>query len=1058
MENPAAAGDAMRVAIDYWCQFVARCVSERLETDKFAAYVKIVHDQHPLPPTLVADFFLRPHPSDDSSLDPRIPPYLQVLTKLGYVDTPSILRALYKYSSSHAHAQTQKDHLQSNTEEGKGKEKEKATSDDKEKAEGKEDAQPKKNITRWRSSYWAEEVLFYRLTKSVVEGRAIQDSRTALEVAMIISKFMELFTTALPATAFAADMLEQQFPNGQLRDEMESSRAALVALLLRLCENNILVSAISKPLAKDVRKALSTSLASFLPALQLIPEIADKLELFRTEILASSDPADKKKQVANAAMDELLDSTVGLENFVVAPISVSNTRAGLYIYLNAALIGRPILDDHALFSYMSNKYGADIQSSAIDLVLASFDILANAVFRNEGQKDAHLLRSFLINKLPLLLYQLLPPGFSGTSAEFCITEALTHVDTSLFPTASLMFDESRNNNPYTESIREEFCAACVLHGLVQREHVERILGEISLSYEPSLQKHSKDKLVQDCLSDTDKIQGLVRELDKTDGNVGAVCQALVEVLRQSCHNKETMSLKLLCSQLAAKPQSLDVILLFEKLPNILEPLCQLLDNWRYEEDQGEYQPVYEEFGAVLLLVFAFTYRYNLNAVDIGITTPDSWVAKIIGRGHVGRQGDELTQRENDHINGWVHGLFDTEAGGLGDELMSSCPPQEFYLVVAPLFQSIVVAYTYGYLNDESLKGGIEYLVDTFLLPSLVPAIRFLADYLWIDQKEQKSIIKILQLILLPSSISGEASTMLSSVKNLIAKPLEHALRTYQRRDPKNQDIEPLLRTLKESIPLSRRTGGTDLNELESWTATPPSGLSSAVKLTIQGLVHWSIHPAMNSMPTSYTHRQILAGLKLLGPKRLLHVILEELRQHTAAGSANIIYDVATSLVCAPDAVKDAPVTDANGNMLPPIQRQRTLRDLLKVEVESCRRLQKEDPVLAEHVVRLHRRVEAQMVIPQPQGMLQPADMSLNLADDTAALGDAMAAAASGVQGDNMSVDNLALDVSMGGVPSDMGLGSATDGGSLDPSGDAAMFEGFDTQDMENFDWDMNSFS
>lgn len=350
------------------------------------------------------------------------------------------------------------------------------------------------------------------------------------------------------------------------------------------------------------------------------------------------------------------------------------------------------------------------------------------------------------------------------------------------------------------------------------------------------------------------------------------------------------------------------------------------------------------------------------------------------------------------------------------------------------------------------------LVDTFLLPSLVPAIRFLADYLWIDQKEQESIIKILQLILLPSSISGEASTMLSSVKNLIAKPLEHALRTYQRRDPKNQDIEPLLRTLKESIPLSRRTGGTDLNELELWTATPPSGLSSAVKLTIQGLVHWSIHPAMNSMPTSYTHRQILAGLKLLGPKRLLHVILEELRQHTAAGSANIIYDVATSLVCAPDAVKDAPVTDANGNMLPPIQRQRTLRDLLKVEVEGCRKLQKEDPVLAEHVVRLHRRVEAQMIIPQPQVMLQPADMSLNLADDTAALGDAMAAAASGVQGDSMSVDNLALDVSMGGVPSDMGLGSATDGESLDPSGDATMFEGFDTQDMENFDWDMDSFS
>jgi mediator of RNA polymerase II transcription subunit 5 len=168
-----------------------------------------------------------------------------------------------------------------------------------------------------------------------------------------------------------------------------------------------------------------------------------------------------------------------------------------------------------------------------------------------------------------------------------------------------------------------------------------------------------------------------------------------------------MSLKLLCSQLAAKPQSLDVILLFEKLPTILEPLCQLLDNWRYEEDQGEYQPVYEEFGSILLLVLAFAYRYNLTATDVGAIGPDSCVAKIIGRGHIARQGVELTEQENGHLGGWIHGLFDTEAGGLGDELMSSCPPQEFYLLVATLFQNIVVAYAHGYLNDESLKGGVE---------------------------------------------------------------------------------------------------------------------------------------------------------------------------------------------------------------------------------------------------------------------------------------------------------------------------------------------------------------
>ena len=328
-----------------------------------------------------------------------------------------------------------------------------------------------------------------------------------------------------------------------------------------------------------------------------------------------------------------------------------------------------------------------------------------------------------------------------------------------------------------------------------------------MSYEPSLQKASKEKLVQDCLSDPEKIQGLTREIEKMDGNVGAVCQALVELMRHLATNKETGSLKPICTQLAQKPQALDVLLLFDKLPTILGPLCQLLDSWRYEEEQGEYQPVYEEFGSVLLLVLAFVYRYKLKPSDLGLGA-ESAVAKIITRAHVPRAISELSEQEKGHINGWIQGLFDSEAGGLGDDLMSSCPPNEFYLLIATIFKNIVVAYTHGYLNEDSLKSGIECtrnciidhnsrtntdsfadLVDTFLLPSLAPAMLFLSDYIWVDQKEQKCVVKILQLLLNPTSISGEASTMLSSVKNLVATPLEHALRTYQRSDPKNQDIE-----------------------------------------------------------------------------------------------------------------------------------------------------------------------------------------------------------------------------------------------------------------------------
>lgn len=76
----------------------------------------------------------------------------------------------------------------------------------------------------------------------------------------------------------------------------------------------------------------------FVPSiLQSASQIAGRLELFRTETLASLDPADKKKESANAEMDDILDSTVGLDSFVVPELPISNTRAGLYIYLNAAV-------------------------------------------------------------------------------------------------------------------------------------------------------------------------------------------------------------------------------------------------------------------------------------------------------------------------------------------------------------------------------------------------------------------------------------------------------------------------------------------------------------------------------------------------------------------------------------------------------------------------------------------------------------------------------------------------------------------------------------------------
>ena len=80
------------------------------------------------------------------------------------------------------------------------------------------------------------------------------------------------------------------------------------------------------------------------------------------------------------------------------------------------------------------------------------------------------------------------------------------------------------------------------------------------------------------------------------------------------------------------------------------------------------------------------------------------------------------------------------------------------------------------------------------------ALSYMANQLWTDlSQEKKAVIRVLQLILLTKQGSNEAQSMLAAVLNIVAKPLEHALRLSQRQNPKSQEIEPLLRAIKDNI-------------------------------------------------------------------------------------------------------------------------------------------------------------------------------------------------------------------------------------------------------------------
>jgi mediator of RNA polymerase II transcription subunit 5 len=234
-------------------------------------------------------------------------------------------------------------------------------------------------------------------------------------------------------------------------------------------------------------------------------------------------------------------------------------------------------------------------------------------------------------------------------------------------------------------------------------------------------------------------------------------------------------------------------------------------------------------------------------------------------------------------------------------------------------------------------------------------------------------MQILQSLIKPKSISGEAEMMHETILSIIAKPLEHALRELRRSAPSRQDIDPLLHALQPHLSF-KRTAGSHHTELESWTSTHGGGMLASLRNTFQSLVLWSTSPDINMTPASYTHRQVLVAVKMLGARSVIRTIIDEvkLQNQYQNGSGDLAFDIATAIVCAPGATDG--LSPADGNMLGMYSHQNlsgrlNLREALKLELEEVSKIFPNDPARAETIVRLHRRIEAQLDIGHVSNMI-----------------------------------------------------------------------------------------
>lgn len=638
----------------------------------------------------------------------------------------------------------------------------------------------------------------------------------------------------------------------------------------------------------------------------------------------------------------------------IAEVPVNTSRAGMFIWLTAALAARPLTDDMSLLSHLQGRYPNDAQSLVGDLLLGSFDVLVNTMLTKEPRQNVKAVRSFICNKLPLLL-SMMSSTIQPAAVEACVQMAMG-------PGGMVSMDPLPPISPGATDVRDTLKAtrldllqACVLHGLITESTVTLVLNEnIAL---PRVPKLSKESLIAQCSNNMTKFGEWVEELAGMQGNAGAIAGCIVETINNLCMSKDTMSLKTACDKLVKRIPYMDFLMQYTQPGMLLLPLCNLLNDWVHDQDQTEFTPTYEEFASILLFTLAVIYRHDLSYADIGILG-DSFVARLLDDKTTSKTPAELSGEQSSQLAKWIEGLFAVdehgETSGIGDEVMRQCSPQSFYTLVPTLFEQSILASRSGALTMKTFNGGLELLLEPFLLPSLIMGLGWLAKHSWEDHDDAAILIQVLEKLLKPSSSSQDTQAMHRAVLAMIATPLSSSLEEYsQQQGGGNKTVVSLLELLKPHLNQQRSLSYRKA-EIDGWLQSGAT-LQSQVQQSIRELISWAALPSSPpNPPPRYNHRTFVVACDLLEGQVMLSAMTQEINRNGFADMP-VALDVCTSLVCAPTPLPMGSQQSANSHS--PTAR---LRNHLRVVSSDVKGLLQRPESEAETLVRIGRRVEAQL--------------------------------------------------------------------------------------------------
>lgn len=90
---------------------------------------------------------------------------------------------------------------------------------------------------------------------------------------------------------------------------------------------------------------------------------------------------------------------------------------------------------------------------------------------------------------------------------------------------------------------------------------------------------------------------------------------------------------------------------------------------------------------------------------MGLDAGHSFILRLLESGANSQSPGMFSQTQEKQFTGWIHALFESEA--ISDDLMSTCPPQDFYDLIPTIFEQSLNACRKNIMSIETLKDGLE---------------------------------------------------------------------------------------------------------------------------------------------------------------------------------------------------------------------------------------------------------------------------------------------------------------------------------------------------------------